>query len=69
MDKDTREHLAALVGRLHRLAEQAEDSADIDAAADAIEDLVAAIDRLTTYIEVQSVSVQPIAVTHTIGED
>lgn len=52
MDKDTREHYAALVGRLHKMAEQAEDSADIDAAADAIEDLVASVDRLAEYITI-----------------
>ena len=54
MDKDTREHLAALVGRLHKMAERAEDPADIDAAADAIEDLVAAVDRLSEYITIRN---------------
>lgn len=52
MDKDTREHYAALVGRLHKMAERAEDPADIDAAADAIEDLVASVDRLAEYITI-----------------
>lgn len=57
MDKDTREHLAALVGRLRgwldpsRMASQSL-RVDLGNAAEAIEDLVASVDRLAEYITI-----------------
>ena len=71
MDKDTREHLAALVGRLRRLADAplvAERARiNIVQAADAIEALVSTIDRLAAEIGSQRATIKSMNITYTIG--